>query len=483
MEAEAEGATAAEPALAVETAASSRPVPAARAARPSIRQYGMRALVLLFILNAVDEFDRAVLTVGLDDIQQHFGLSNFTAGLLPMAVIFITGILSLPAGNLADRWKRTGILAAGAMIWGSAGLFAAASRSFVQLFLTRALLGFGQGTIGPTHLSLLADYYPPAVRGRVMNYWRSANGFGSIVGAVLGGAIVAYAGWRWGFVAAAVPGLIFGLVALTLREPRRGEAELKQAIDSNPMMAEFLREPADKRGFFESLGTILRTRTLRYMILANAAIGFTLIGVVVWLPALFERKYGFSTGEAGGAFGVLALAAFVGQWLAGPYADNRFDRGMGYLGRMGAASVVILLVTWTIAFAIPFWPATLLLLTGGGFVASVGSGGLIPIVAACSSPRIRSQSFAAFGLSLSVLGAALAPAAVGGVADLFEKGGVSEGDALRYSMLLAASIVAAVGAWLVYEASRSADDDARHTIANFIAEHTDHAAAARAGFA
>src|SRR5262245_43720500 len=171
--------------------------PPAITSMPSIRQYGMRALVLLFILNAVDEFDRAVLAVALDDIRVHFGVSDFTIGLLPLAVIFIAGLVSLPAGNWADRWSRRNILVLGAVIWGSAGLLASVARTFVQLFFTRALLGFGQGTIGPTHLSLLSDYYPVNVRGRVMNYWRSANAVGTIIGAVIGGAIIETAGWRW----------------------------------------------------------------------------------------------------------------------------------------------------------------------------------------------------------------------------------------------------------------------------------------------
>lgn len=459
-------------ALPLDGAPAAPAAPRSAVARASIRDYGLRPLVILFILNAVDEFDRAVLTVALPDIQDHFALTDTTAGLLPLAVIFITGILSLPVGNWADHYSRIRILALGALVWGSAGLFAAASRSFIQLFFTRALLGVGQGTIGPTHLSLLSDYYPQSVRGRVMNYWRSANAFGSIVGAVVGASIVAYAGWRWGFAAAAIPGLIFGLVALTLREPKRGHAELQEAIVDNPVLAEFLKEPTDRKGFFESLGTILRTRTLRYMILANAAIGFTLIGVIVWLPTLFERKYGFETEQAGAVFGVLAIAAFIGQWMAGPFADNRMHRGLNYLGRMGALSVVVLLVTWTIAFALPFAPVTIVMLLIGGFVASLVSGGLIPIVAACSSPRIRSQSFAAFGLSLSVLGAAMAPLAVGGVSDLLQSAGVNEGDALRYAMLMATVTVATVGAWWVWEASKSAEDDARAAITHFLAEHT-----------
>ena len=78
---------------------------------------------------------RNPLMIALDDIREDFGLSDLTVGLLPLAVIFITGIISLPAGNWSDRWKRVNILSAGAIVWGTAGLFAAASANFIQLFL------------------------------------------------------------------------------------------------------------------------------------------------------------------------------------------------------------------------------------------------------------------------------------------------------------------------------------------------------------
>jgi MFS family permease len=430
-------------------------------------------MVILFILNAVDEFDRAVLAVALDDIREYFGVSDATIGLLPLAVIFVTGVLALPAGNWADRWSRRNILVLGAVVWGAAGILASAARSFAQLFLTRALLGVGQGTIGPTHLSLLSDYYPVGVRGRVMNYWRSANPFGQIIGAIIGGTIVALAGWRWAFLAAAIPGLLFGLYALTLREPKRGESELATAVDANPLLADFLREPERKWGFFESLSTIFRIRTLRYLILVNAAIGFVLIGTVYWFPALFERKYDFSTQEAAGAFGALALSAFVGQWLAGPYIDKRLPRGFSYLTRLGAAAVVLLTVTWVIGFAIPVAAISLVLIIGGAFFASIASGGLIPVVAACSPPRIRSQSFAAFGLSLAVFGAAAAPVAIGGMSELFQQQfDVNDGDSLRYAIIITTATISSLGAWLTYQASRSADADVQRVLTEFISEQT-----------
>jgi len=438
-----------------------------------IRAYGLRGLVVLFVLNAIDEFDRAVLAVSLDRIREDFALSDVTVGLLPLAVIFITGLLALPAGTLADRLNRTRILAAASLVWGGAGLLAAAAQSFGQLFLTRALLGIGQGTINPTHASLLSDYYPVSARGRALGYHRSANPLGQVIGAVVGGAIVAAVGWRWGFVAAAVPGLLFGVLALTLREPRRGESDLQTALEANPLLAEFLQEPSDAWGFRRSLGTIFRTRTLRMLVLANAAFGFTLFGIVTWFPALFERRYGFSTPEAGLAFGTLALAAFVGTWFGGPFADRNVRRGFDYVGRVVVVAGALLTVTWTVGFAIPHPAVTLGLTVSGALLASLGVPGMSALVAATAPPRIRAQAFATFGLALAVFGAAAAPLVVGAISELFQaRFAMHDGDSLRYAMVIACVTVMSLGTWLIYEASRSAPGDAQRALASFLAEHT-----------
>ena len=436
-----------------------------------MRDFGLTPLVVLFILNAVDEFDRSVLSVAMEDIREDFGLSDFTVAFLPLAVVFITGIISLPAGNWADRYSRVNILAFGAMVWGGAGIFAATSMNFVQLFLTRALLGFGQGTIVPTHASLLSDYYPLSVRGRALGYHRSANPLGQVVGAVVGGIIIGTVGWRWGFLAAAIPGVILGAYAWRLREPRRGEADLLAAAQQNPLFASFLQDPPDKLGFWQSLGSIWRIRSLRMLIFTNAAFGFSLFGVVFWIPAFFERRYDFSTEAAGGALGFLAFAAFIGAWYGGPFADRYLVRGFGFLGKCGAAAAALLTVTWTAAFLFSNAAACIAMLTLGALLASIGTGGLVSIIAAVSPPRIRSQAFAAFGLALAVCGAAFAPVVVGGLSELFQEWwDMDNGESLRWAMLAATTAVMSLGTWYAWEASKTCAADAERTMANFLTE-------------
>ena len=457
------------------------PTPPASTAAPRkarVRDYGLAPLVILFILNAVDEFDRSVLSVAMEDIREDFGLSDFTVSFLPLAVVFITGVISLPAGNWADRYRRVNILGFGAMVWGGAGIFAATSTNFIQLFLTRALLGFGQGTIVPTHASLLSDYYPVGVRGRALAYHRSANPLGQVVGAAVGGVIVGLVGWRWGFLAAAIPGLLLGAYALRMREPRRGEADLLAAAQQNPLFASFLNDPPDRLGFWQSLGHIWRIRSLRMLIFTNAAFGFSLFGVVFWIPASFERRYDFSTEAAGASLAFLAFAAFLGTWWGGPIADRYLSRGWAFLGRIGALAALLLTVTWTLAFIFPWYAWCISMLTLGAFLASLGTGGLVSIIAAVAPPKIRSQAVAAFGLALAVCGAAFAPVVVGGLSDFFQwQFDMDNGESLRWSMLAATTAVMTLGTWFAWESARTASADAEKTMGDFLADFQARAAA------
>lgn len=435
-----------------------------------VRDYGLKPVTILFALNAVDELDRSVLAVAMETIRKEFGLSDTMVALLPFAFVLLAGVIGVPAGTWADRWVRKYIITIGAMVWGAAGLLAAAAKSFVQLFMSRVLLGSGQGTIGPTHLSLLSDYYPISVRGRVLGYHRSANPFGQVLGALMGGLIIQVFGWRWAFVAAAVAGLAFGLYALTLREPKRGESDIEQVSKQNPLLAAFLKEPEDKKRFFESLSTIFKKKTLRLLITANATIGFALVGVLFWLPALFERRYGFSPKTASMVLGVLGIGSFLGTWLGSPRADKELRKGFRHLTRFGACGVLVLAILWPLAFAVPNPVFVAGLIAVGALVASYGLPGLIAVVAATSPPRVRGQSFAVFGLALAVCGAAVAPILIGGVSDILQARGLDYAESLRWSLFANTTAVVGFGTWCIFRAARYAAQDVADTVAEFFTE-------------
>src|SRR5207244_3302094 len=75
------------------------------------------------------------------------------------------------------------------------------------------------GTISP---AVLADYFAPATRGRIMSIFYCAIPIGSALGYVLGGTVDSHFGWRAAFFVAGVPGLLLALLAFTVPDAPRG---------------------------------------------------------------------------------------------------------------------------------------------------------------------------------------------------------------------------------------------------------------------
>lgn len=124
-------------------------------------------VILLTIAYVVSFVDRNILGLLIDPIKADLGLSDFQIGLLlgpAFAVFYAT--MGLPLGYLADRRRRTWIVAAGIALWSAATAFSGLARSFAQLFVARMSVGIGEATLSPCAMSLISDSYPEERRGK-----------------------------------------------------------------------------------------------------------------------------------------------------------------------------------------------------------------------------------------------------------------------------------------------------------------------------
>jgi MFS family permease len=266
-------------------------------------------------INFLNYMDRYVAAVASPLIQKEFSLSNADIGLLASAFLLVYAVAALPFGYWADRGVRRTVVGIGVAIWSLATLFTGFARNFFQLFLSRAILGIGEASYYPAGTSLLSDYFPKDQRGRVMSIWGVGSTFGIAVGFAGGGYIADKFGWRNAFFFAAVPGILFALLAFGLREPLRGSAE-----ERGPAVKE--THDANLRNF---LG-LMRIPTLRATILAQTVLYFVLASNAFWLPTLLVRRFDLSVSQAGLFAGiVLVLGGLIGT-LAGGWIADRLAR-------------------------------------------------------------------------------------------------------------------------------------------------------------
>ncbi len=130
---------------------------------------------MLSLVNLVDQTDTNILRGVLPFIEDEFHTSDFQLGALGFAFVFINALATIPAGWLADRVRRTRLIGFTLFSWSGLSALSAAAGSYIQLFGARASLGFGQAIDDPASTSLLADYYPAEVRGRVFSIQQVMN--------------------------------------------------------------------------------------------------------------------------------------------------------------------------------------------------------------------------------------------------------------------------------------------------------------------
>ncbi|WP_394835446.1 MFS transporter [Pendulispora rubella] len=279
-------------------------------------------LFLLFLINFLNFFDRVIPAVVLEPLRKEFSLGDTQLGMLSTAFTLIYAVAGIPLGRLADRVKRTRILAGGVFIWSLMTAASGLATNYASLFLIRLGVGVGEASCAPAANAMIGDLYPSQKRARALGVFMLGLPIGNIAAFSLVGALAHAYGWRVPFFLAAVPGLILVPLIAALKEPVRGAQEAKAVDLTTPIERPFLR--------------ILTIPTVWWIILSGAAANFAAYAMNAFLPALLMRYHGLNIQQAGGASSVVVgLTGLIGLTAGGALADRlhqSFPRGRLTLG-------------------------------------------------------------------------------------------------------------------------------------------------------
>lgn len=125
------------------------------------------------------------------------------------AYILVFGCLLIPAGALADRLGRKGVLLVGLALFAVGCLGSAAAPGVVSLLVARVVTGVGAALVMPATLSLLLQVTPPERKPHAIAVWTGATGGAGAFGTLASGLTLQWFPWPALF-------LIYGPVALVL---------------------------------------------------------------------------------------------------------------------------------------------------------------------------------------------------------------------------------------------------------------------------
>lgn len=396
-------------------------------------------LLLLTAVFAVNQLDRNILAITLDQIGAEFALTDTQLGLLSGVLFAVVYVLAgFPIARLAARGSRRDIIAASVAVWSALTIAMAGARSFAELALARLGVGIGEaGAVAPAH-SMISDLYPPERRTSAMATFAAGANIGTLLAFLVGGIAGQALGWRWAFVIAGLPGLALALLLrFTVTEPARP------------------RVPTATRGslFGATLRTIWHDAGLFHAMWGLAITGIVTFGALAWNAAFIIRALGLGQAATGIYLALtIGVLGAVGTWGSGVIAD-RLGAG-NPRWRLGVV-VVAILVAKPFALAFLLLPAAvpaLACLAVSATLSAVFWGPTYAFLHARIEPHMRPMATAIFLFVFNIAGVGIGPTFIGFASDtIFSNEGARS---LGYA-IATVQIVGAWGAWHYWRAMRT----------------------------
>ena len=357
------------------------------------------ALGVLTAINFVNYIDRFVLPAVMEDVRRSdMHPSDFQLGLLVSAFLVVYTITAPFFGAFGDRGRRPRLLAIGIIVWSSATVASGLAANYASLLAARAGVGIGEAAYATIAPALLADYFPAAMRGRVLAIFYSATPVGAALGYLLGGQVASHYDWRAAFFIAGLPGFLLALFAY-----RMPEAETRSA--------------AEKGEGFRSYIDLAKNRAYVAVVLGYAAYTFAVGGISVWMPSFLERAHHLDTAAANNLIGgITVVTGFAGALVGGWLGDRMLRRWReAYLWLSG----------WSTLLAAPFAylaftldsPGYLVALFVAELLIFLSTGPINSSILGVVPQTMRASAMALSIFCIHALGDGPAPALIGYIAD------------------------------------------------------------------
>ncbi|HYH78758.1 MAG TPA: MFS transporter [Longimicrobium sp.] len=269
---------------------------------------------------AMDAMDVGLISFIMAALAAQWHLSSGTVAWIGSVGFVGMALGASLGGSAADRYGRRTVFAATLLIYGLATGAAALSWSVASLLVFRFLIGLGLGAELPVASTLVSEFAPVRIRGRIVVLLEAFWAAGWILAALIGTFVVPISdeGWRWAFAAGALPALYSGVVRRALPESvrfleSRGRADEAEAVvrrfeaaagveapaaPSSPTIEE--RPASVAKPARVGLGQLWRGELARRTLalwLVWFGINFAYYGAFIWLPALLVQR-GFTLAKS-----------------------------------------------------------------------------------------------------------------------------------------------------------------------------------------
>ncbi|UGB39469.1 sugar porter family MFS transporter [Frateuria soli] len=327
-------------------------------------------------------FDTAVINGAVEAIRGGFQLDAARIGIAVSCALLGSAVGAWYAGTLADRLGRVRTMQVAALLLAASAIGSGLVTGMWDLILWRVVGGIGVGmasVIAPTYI---AEVSPAHVRGRLGSLQQLAIVLG-IFAALLSDAWLAsaaggaeeplwfgLAAWRWMFLAATIPALVYGALVLGVPESPRHLVARGRMAEARDVLREVLAMRSDAALDFK-LGEIERSLKMEYRprlrdlrgprfgllpvvwvgILLSVFQQFVGINVIFYYSSALWHSVGFSEADSFSITVVTSIINVLVTLVAIALVDKVGRKPLLVVGSAGMA-VTLALMAWCFSEAV-----------------------------------------------------------------------------------------------------------------------------------
>lgn len=375
---------------------------AACAGLPPARRGLVFAVIALALM--MMSIDATIVATALHALAEDLGAPMNWTGWTITAYWFGYVVMLPVSGRLAERLGNRRVFLASTLAFAAASLACALATNIYWLVLFRALQAIGGAGLTPAATGIVVAWFG-ASRDRVLGLFGAVFSVGSLIGPVLGGLFVTYAGWRDVFFVNVPIGLAMALAGGWLIPRDRHEDRLRRSMDALGMLLagvsvlagmlaasvlgdagsrvlswQFLAPLALALGcgwaFFRHIGRVaepflpprlIHGRGFAATNLLNATYGGMVTGAITLVPLYAATRYGLDALDAGTLLIPQSAVALVLAPLAAWALRATGYRWPFYVGGLlGAVGLLLLALTPRFGLSPWAWLALATLFTGAG---------------------------------------------------------------------------------------------------------------------
>jgi MFS transporter, ACS family, tartrate transporter len=298
----------------------------------TMRKVYIRLLPFTFALYMICYLDRANIGFAALTMNRDLGLSSYIYGLGAGAFFWGYFLLEVPSNLILERVGARRWIARIMISWGIvSGCFAFVSGP-VSFFTLRFLLGLAEAGFFPGMILYFTYWFPPYHRARIIAGFMAAIPVAIGVGAPVSTALLelngvfGLAGWKWLFLAEALPAVILGVCVMFYLTDRPADAAWL-ADDEREWLGGVMAE--EKRRVEAERPISVWQSLINLRVLALGAIHFAQAGVSVGMAVfvtLIVKQLGLTNMETGWLTAVPFIFGTIGILVWGGISDRMNER-------------------------------------------------------------------------------------------------------------------------------------------------------------